>query len=98
MSTSFEYDAEFACRQEQLAKTPELVALRRTLLAALSLQQGEHVLDVGSGNGILVREIAGRIGASGTVTGVDASEAMVTMARGLCSENSNVVFEQVDAS
>ena len=75
-----------------------MLAQRRVLHETLNVQHGERVLDVGSGNGVMVREIVETVGPRGAVTGVDASEAMVTMARGLCSEIPNVVFEQADAT
>ena len=98
MSASVEFDADLARKQEQLAKTPEMVAQRQALHTTLDLQHGEHVLDVGSGNGIMVREMAERVRVRGTATGADTSEVMVTMARGMCSEIPNVLFEQADAT
>ena len=77
MSTSFEYDAELARKQEQIAKTRDMVAQRAALHLTLNLQPGEDVLDVGSGNGIMAREMAESVGAGGTVTGADASDVQV---------------------
>lgn len=97
MSTDFQYDEDFSRKQEQLAKTPDMVAQRQAMHSALSLQPGERVLDVGSGNGIMVREMAETVGPGGKATGVDASEAMVDMARKLCSTFPGIEFKQANA-
>jgi SAM-dependent methyltransferase len=54
---------------------------RRTVLAALDLKPGEDVLDIGSGPGFLACEMSGEVGPDGSVTGVDPSQAMLSMAR-----------------
>jgi SAM-dependent methyltransferase len=49
--------------------------------AAASISSGDRVLDVGCGTGILVREAAERVGSSGSVTGLDLNEGMLSVAR-----------------
>src|SRR5262245_15999774 len=44
-------------------------------------RQGERVLDVGCGTGIVARQVAGRLGSSGSVTGVDLSLNMLAVAK-----------------
>lgn len=46
-----------AHQHEKLAATADLVAERRAMLDLLNLKRGEHVLDVGSGNGIFALEM-----------------------------------------
>jgi len=53
-------------------------ALGAPLLALLDPQPGEHILDLGCGDGILTAKIAE---AGATVVGVDASEDMIRAAR-----------------
>lgn len=57
--------------------TPVSVAL----LEAADLQPGERVLDVACGTGLIARLAAERIGANGTVTGLDLSPDMIEVAR-----------------
>lgn len=70
----------------------------RELLASLDPQDGESILDVGCGNGLLTLEIAERI-PSGTVLGIDSSSSMLAQAevnrqrRG----GGNLTFRQLDA-
>src|SRR5262245_65586750 len=42
---------------------------------------GERVLDAGCGTGIVARQVAARVGAKGSVTGLDLSPHMLAVAR-----------------
>ena len=83
MSEQF-YDEDKARQQEKVAATPDMVAQRRAMLELLDLKEGEHVLDVGSGNGIFAREILETVTDSGHVCGIDSAEPMVAMATDIC--------------
>ncbi|WP_123535329.1 class I SAM-dependent methyltransferase [Halosimplex salinum] len=52
-----------------------------SVVELLDPQPGERVLDLGCGTGHLTADIADRVGASGSVVGVDASAEMVDRAR-----------------
>jgi ubiquinone/menaquinone biosynthesis C-methylase UbiE len=78
------YDEDMARQQEKLAATSDMVIQRRFMLNQLRLKEGERVLDIGSGNGILAREMLEVVGESGHVCGVDSAEPMVSMATALC--------------
>ena len=67
------------------AEAPE-AALRASLgcgnpLAVADLKEGETVLDLGSGGGLDVLLSARRVGPTGHVYGLDASDEMLTLAR-----------------
>lgn len=51
------------------------------LVHAAEPRSGESVLDLGCGTGIVARQIASRLGASGAVTGLDVSPNMLAVAR-----------------
>ncbi len=51
------------------------------VLDAAGLSDGDDVLDVGCGTGILARAAARRLDGSGTVTGIDVNEGMLAVAR-----------------
>ncbi len=54
----------------------------RRLVELLEVQQGEAALDVGSGTGDVVLQLAWAVGEKGRVSGVDISEKMNEVARG----------------
>src|SRR5215510_7095456 len=50
------------------------------LLDAAGVDHGQRVLDVACGTGIVARQASSRVGPSGSVVGLDLSEAMLTVA------------------
>ena len=56
------------------------------LLAVARLRPADRVLDVGTGTGIVARLAAPNIGSTGSVAGLDASPAMLSIARAMASE------------
>lgn len=59
----------------------QLEPLGRAAMDALAPQAGERILDIGCGCGQTTLELAGRVGPSGAVTGVDISRPMLEVAR-----------------
>jgi len=47
---------------------------------AARVRPGQRVLDVACGTGVLAREVAGRVGAAGSVVGLDPNEGMLAVA------------------
>ncbi len=76
-----EFDEENARQLVAVYTTPDVVEQRRAIRAALRLQPGEHVLDIGSGPGLLAAEMAEEVGADGRVHGIDPSDSMLAIAR-----------------
>lgn len=66
---------------ETMYRTAEVVEQRRVTLELLDPRPGEDVLDIGCGPGYLAGELADRVGASGSVRGVDSSTSMLAIAR-----------------
>jgi SAM-dependent methyltransferase len=58
-----------------------LAGMRRQDFDRLGLREGQHVLDAGCGAGEVCVELAGRVGRSGRVVGIDPSTAMIAAAR-----------------
>ncbi len=67
------------------------------LIARLSLEQGQRVLDVGTGTGILIPFLAKAVGDLGMVVAVDFSEKMVEAAKQKFSALPNVRIELKNA-
>jgi trans-aconitate 2-methyltransferase len=68
-------------------------------LAALQLEGGERVLDVGCGNGVITAQLAARL-ARGAVVGVDASHQMIDFAAETFPRGAhpNLTFRVADAA
>src|SRR5436305_9148174 len=81
MRATLQFDEEASRRSEATYMTPDVVEQRRAVRVALALGQGEKVLDIGSGPGLLARELAAEVGALGSVDGIDPSESMLALAR-----------------
>ena len=58
---------------------------RRKAFDALHLSEGDTVVDIGCGNGLLTEEIARAVGKTGRVVGVDPSEDMRELASARCA-------------
>ena len=97
MST-FAFDDELSRKIEALYITPEVVSQRSQVLETLALRSGEHVLDIGSGPGLLAYAMAIAVGPDGKVCGVDVSRAMVAMSAKRCIELPWAEFRTADAT
>jgi ubiquinone/menaquinone biosynthesis C-methylase UbiE len=75
-----------------------LEPFRSDLIARLAPQSGERILDMGTGPGEPAITIAGRVGASGHVTGIDLSENMVSIAQRVAGARGvgNIEFRTMD--
>jgi ubiquinone/menaquinone biosynthesis C-methylase UbiE len=81
------FDATASRRLLASYRTPDIVAQRQAVLAALAPRPGERILDVGSGPGLLAAELAAAVGPNGSVAGIDPSEDMLALAARLHAEN-----------
>jgi ubiquinone/menaquinone biosynthesis C-methylase UbiE len=98
MSGAAKFDEKTAKRVEAMYQTPDVVGQRRAVMAALALEAGEHVLDIGVGPGLLLEEMANVVGPEGAARGVDTSADMLEMTRGRCAHLSQVAVEMGDAT
>jgi ubiquinone/menaquinone biosynthesis C-methylase UbiE len=87
---STKYDEKQSRITERAYNTPEIAAQRLATLKLLALRSGEHVLDVGTGPGLLARGMAQIVGESGHVEGIDSADAMVALASERCRELSQI--------
>ncbi len=81
MAEGLAFDERAARALERIYQTPDVVAQRSRLLAAMGLAAGARVLDVGVGPGLLLSDLARIVGEDGRAAGVDRAPAMVAMAR-----------------
>ena len=74
-----------------------LQPLGESVIDTLAPQPGEHVLDIGCGCGHTSLSLADRVGAEGSVTGVDISAPMLAVANHLAGERTSIQFVEADA-
>jgi len=98
MSSGLQFDEEISRKVEALYMTPDVVAQRHQVSKALALKEGERVLDIGSGPGLLAYDMAVSVGRSGRVCGIDISEDMLTMSRKRCADQVQTEFQKADAT
>jgi arsenite methyltransferase len=98
MSGGLQFDEETSRKVESLYLTPDVVAQRCQTLKALELREGERVLDIGSGPGLLANDMAASVGHNGRVCGIDISDDMLTMSRKRCAHQTWTEFRKADAT
>lgn len=76
-----------------------LRAVQRSLLEASELRAGMRVVETAAGSGLVSREIAAAVGASGEVLATDLSGEMVALGAEMARRSglSNLRFERMDA-
>lgn|SRR5574337_206680 len=72
---------------ESRGSVPSQARLRRRFLTFAGIQPGWKVLEVGSGSGVVCRDVAGLVGDKGRVVGVDPSRVFVREARKLARQH-----------
>lgn len=97
MSNDLQFDEEVRVALEMAYLTPDIVAARSEVVKALNVQTGEKVLDIGSGSGFLAKDLADRVGPTGSVHGIDLAENMLEASRKLCVDQPWATFELGDA-
>jgi ubiquinone/menaquinone biosynthesis C-methylase UbiE len=78
--TPLRFDVTMARKIDEQYAKPGVVAQRRCILDLLALQPDENVLDIGSGTGYLLADMAQVVGPGGSVHGVDSSVSMNSIA------------------
>lgn len=94
MPDKLEFDDEGSGLVEEFNSSPQAQERRRQIADALAPQLGESILDVGSGPGNQIYEMATIVGDSGQIVGADPEYSAIEIASQRCREFSNVRFEQ----
>lgn len=98
MTSKFEYGEKESKHTERAYLAPEVVRQRMRTLGLLAPQNGEHIVDIGCGPGLLTHDLAVEVGAAGRVLGVDNSPAMLELAARRCESLSQVELMETDAA
>jgi ubiquinone/menaquinone biosynthesis C-methylase UbiE len=74
-------------------QTPTLSSFLEKLVPQFRLEQGQNILDVGTGTGVLIPYLIRAVDPDGSVTAVDYSENMINICRTKHSHLKNVTVE-----
>ncbi len=97
MTNGLQFNEELQKALEMAYLTPDIAAARAEVIKILNVQAGESILDIGSGSGFLARDIAERVGPTGSTHGIDLAENMVEASRKLCDSQPWTNFQSGDA-
>jgi arsenite methyltransferase len=78
------FDEDMARQPEAVYRTRDVLRRRQLVRDALAAAPGQRILDVGCGAGFYAVELLERVGAEGSVAGVDNSPQMLAVANGRC--------------
>jgi arsenite methyltransferase len=96
--SQLEFDRRLVERLERLYRTRDVLRRRELVRAALGVEAGDRVLDVGCGPGFYVTELLEVVGPDGAVVGVDGSADMLAVAAKRSEGHANVEFHEADAT
>ena len=98
MANKFEYDEKESKLTERAYLAPEVVRQRLRTLEVINPKNGEYIVDVGCGSGLLVHDLAVEVGSEGRVVGVDTSVPMLGLAEHRCADLPQVKLLEGDAT
>jgi SAM-dependent methyltransferase len=83
---------------EARGATPAQIRLRHRFLRFVPVRRGDRVLEVGCGSGVVLRDLAPRVGTRGAVVGVDPSRTILATARRLCRTDRRITLRHADGA
>jgi ubiquinone/menaquinone biosynthesis C-methylase UbiE len=98
LSESIQYDEAWGERLVKIYSTPDVIKQRQIILSSLNLKPGERILDIGSGPGLLIQDMATVIGQKGSICGIEISEPFIELSKKRCSHLSQVEIQNGDAT
>ena len=87
-----DFNSDLGKLQRLMAESIAGTTRRNAILNELQIHAGDNIIDVGCGAGHLLTHLAKAVGNSGTVYGLDPSEAQIEQARKRCSEFINIKY------
>lgn len=90
MTDNLAFDRSTAAFMERFYESADIRERRERVLDRVAAVEGDRILDLGSGPGFYVERLARAVGASGSVVGVDPSDAMLETSGRRLAEHKNV--------
>lgn len=98
-STGWQLDQTAPEAYEQYLVPPIFAPWADRLLDTANVREGDRVLDVACGTGVVARHAASRVGNSGSVVGLDINEGMLTVAEETATDSQpSIEWRQGDAT
>lgn len=98
-STGWQLERSASEAYEQYLVPPMFAPWAERLIDAVEIREGERVLDVACGTGIVARRAAPRTGERGTVVGIDVNDGMLEVAEATAAElRTQIEWRQGDAT
>lgn len=98
MSDGLDFDEAMIESLDRLYRLPSMERRRELVRDLLAAEPGDSVLSVGVGPGYEPKGLAGLVGETGRVLGVDDSSAMLAVSRERCGDLPQVAFEEGGAT
>jgi arsenite methyltransferase len=98
MADQLVFDENASRQIEAMYLIGDAVRRRAIVRERLAVSPGERIVDVGCGPGFYCLELVEQTGSSGSVTGIDASPAMLALAQRRCAEHDNIDLLEGEAT
>jgi ubiquinone/menaquinone biosynthesis C-methylase UbiE len=98
MVESMKYDEDWANRLIKIYSTPDIVKQREIVISTLNLQPNSRILDIGSGPGLLIEDMAKTVDQRGLICGIEISAPFIALSQERCSHLSQVEIREGDAT
>ncbi|RKY94478.1 MAG: methyltransferase type 11 [Ignavibacteriae bacterium] len=98
MSETIKYDEDWSQRLIKLYSTPDVIKQRKIVLSKLNLQPNDRILDIGSGPGHLIEDMAKIVDQRGSICGIEISAPFIALSQKICSHLSQVEIREGDAT
>ncbi len=91
-----EYFDQIAEKWDNRPNTEKEKSFAEKLVKSLKIKEGQKILDVGTGTGILIPQISKLIGSTGYMKAVDFSEGMVNICKAKFGDLANLSIDVAD--
>ena len=98
MGGNLKYDEDWAKRLIDIYSTPDIAKQREIVISTLNLKPNDRILDIGSGPGLLIEDMAKEIDQRGSICGIEISAPFIALSQKRCAHIPQVEFREGDAT
>ena len=96
--SGIKYNEDWSQRLIKIYSTPDVIKQREIVISTLNLQPNNKILDIGSGPGLLIEDMAKIVDQRGSICGIEISAPFVVLSKKRCSYLSHVEIHEGDAT